>query len=106
MGGRAMTTEEYQRICERVARKAIRYAATKVADEEAEDDLEVQCERWITMFLNERLPDIDEDVLLEVTRNAGAFEKDTGRAAPNRKIAAQRAFQADVWAVLNQEGLS
>jgi hypothetical protein len=101
-----VTDAEYQRICERLARKAIRYAATKVTNEEAEDDLEVQCERWITMFLNEHLPDIDEDVLLEVTRNAGAFEKDTGHAAPNRKIAAQRAFQADVWAVLNQEGVS
>jgi hypothetical protein len=101
-----VTTAEYRRICERLARKAIRYAATKVADEEADDNLEAQCEHWIAMYLDEHLPDIDDDVLLEVTRNADAFEKDTGSAAPSRKIAAQHAFQADVWAVLNQENMS
>jgi len=58
------------------------------------------------MFLDTHLPDIDDDVLLEVTHNADAFEKATGHAAPSRKIAAQRAFQADVWAVLNQEDAS
>jgi len=97
-----VTSDEYQRICDRLACKAIHYAAAKVADEEPTDDLDAQCEHWIDVYLDEHLPDIDTDVLLSVTRRADAFEKSAGRLAPSRDVAAVHAFQADVWGAINR----
>lgn len=96
-----MTQEEYGRICDRLARKAIRYAAEKVADE-ALSDLDSQCEHWIDVYLDEHLPKIDTDALLDVTSHAGAFEKSAGRPPPSREIAAFHALQADVWDAINR----
>ena len=102
-----MTGEEYQRICARLARKAIRFATKMVADEEPSNggDGDVQREHWISVFLDEHLPDIDADALLEVTLNAGAFEKSARRQAPSRDVAAVHAFQADVRDAINREAL-
>lgn len=137
-----MTPDEYQRICGRLARKAIRYAKEMGDDEEvvdtdvacpkcarpvgepckfpvwesgdghdapagfvhnerAIDAIDAQREHWIDVFLDERLPDIDAEVLLEVTSHAKAFEESTGQPAPSTEIAAFHAFQADVWAAIN-----
>lgn len=97
-----MTSEEYQRICDRLARKAIRYAAEKVADEEPSDDLEAQCEHWIDVYLDEHLPNIDADALLEVTTRANTFQQITGYPPSSRELAAFHAFQADVWDAINR----
>jgi hypothetical protein len=83
-----------------MARKAIRYTAKKVIDEELNDDVETQCERWINAFLDEHLPDIDPDVLLAVTPNADIWLKLLVPAD-----AAVAAFQADVWAALVRPGV-
>ena len=99
-----MTGEEYQRICARLARKAIRFAKKMVADEEPRDG-DAKREHWISVFLDENLPDIDTDALLEVTLNTGAFEKSAGPTAPSRDVAAVHAFQADVWDAINREAL-
>jgi hypothetical protein len=138
-----VTTAEYQRICGRLARKALRFAK-EMGDDEEVNPTDVACpkcerpvgdpckfpvwapdngpdapdgfihneravaardhqrEHWIDVFLDERLPDIDADVLLEVTSRADAFEKSAGRSAPSRDIAASHAFQADIWAAINQ----
>jgi hypothetical protein len=99
-----VTREEYQRICERLARKAIRYGAQMLADEviESDDDLNARAEHWINVYLDECLPDIDADALLEVTTRADAFEKSAGHPAPSRAVAALHAFQADVWDAINR----
>jgi hypothetical protein len=96
-----VTADEYQCICGRLARKAIRYAVAMVAEEEPTGDLDAQREHWIDVYLDTRLPNIDADVLLGVTRNADAFEK-TGRSPGSREVAAFHAFQADVWDAINQ----
>lgn len=96
-----MTADEYQRICGRLARKALRYAAEMSADDDP-SYITNERDHWIEVFLDERLPDIDADVLLEVTPRADAFEKSTGCRAPSRDIAAFHALQADVWAAINQ----
>jgi len=104
-----VTPEEYQRVCDDLARKAIRYAAAMVAiDEELTDDLDGQCAHWIDVFLDEYLPYIDADVLFEVTRNKDVFEKNVSCCAmpncgtPSRDVAAFHAFQADVWDAINR----
>jgi hypothetical protein len=96
-----VTTDEYKRICERLARKALRYAEEMPEDD---DPRYVANERdhWIEVSLDESLPDIDADALLEVTPRADAFEKSTGRPAPSHEIAAVHAFQADIWDAINQ----
>lgn len=96
-----MTIDEYQRICGRLARKALRYAA-EMADNTDPSYVTNERDHWIEVFLDESLPDIDADVLLEVTPRANAFEKSTGRQAPSRDIAAFHAFHADVWDAINQ----
>ena len=82
-----MTSEEYQRGYGSLARKALRYAAEMTTDD---DPSYVTNERdhWIKVFLDERLPDIDADALLEVTPRVDAFEKSTSRPAPRRDIPA------------------
>lgn len=99
-----MTRDEYQRICDRLARKAIRYGAKMIADEviENDDELNARAEHWIEVFLDEHLPSIDPDVLLAVTIHADAFEKSAGRPALTREVAAIYAFQADVWDAINR----
>ena len=96
-----MTADEYARICGRLARKALRYAA-EMAEGEDPTNVTDEREHWIDVYLDEHLPDIDADALLEVTRHADAFEKSAGRPAPSRAVAARHAFQADVWAAINQ----
>lgn len=109
-----MTHEEYQRICERLARKATRYAlemifceglarqaAPQAIKAPSDDNVTDDREHWIDVFLDERLPDLDADALLDVTRHADAYEKAAGRPAPSREIAAYHAFQADVWDAIN-----
>ena len=125
--------DEYQRICDRIARKAIRYAkemakkqdlasysadcpkceayvgqlcvftttgqdapANFVHNERAVASVGKQTERWLAFYLDEHLPDIDADALLEATSRGKAFEKSTGRPAPSRAVAAFHALQADV----------
>ena len=97
-----MTREEYGRICDQLAREAIRYAAERAADEESTDDLDGQCEHWIDVFLDERLPDIDPEVLLAVTAHADAYEKSAGHPAPSREVAAVHAFQAGIWGAIHR----
>ena len=97
-----VTRDEYLRICDQLACKAIAYAAKMVADEEPSDDFDAQCEHWLDMFLDEHLPDINADALLDVTSHAKAFEESAGHPAPNRDIAARHAFQADVWDAINR----
>ena len=138
-----MTHDEYQQLCDRLARDAIRHAQEMAADE-AVINTDVTCpkceraagqpckfpvwgsgsghdapegfvhdaravaataaqrEHWIDVFLDEQLPDVDADVLLEVTKHAKAFEESTGRPAPSVEIAAFHAFQADVWDAINR----
>lgn len=98
-----MTREEYQRICDRLARKAIRFAK-ELAEEDSADNVTDEREHWIDVFLDERLPDIDADALLDVTSHAKAFEETTGCPAVLREVAARRAFQADVWDAINRMG--
>lgn len=99
-----MTREEYQLICDQLARKAIQYGAQKIGDEviESVEELNARASHWIDVFLDEYLPDIDTDVLLDVTSHTDAFEKSAGRAAPSRTVAAFHAFQADVWDAINR----
>jgi hypothetical protein len=139
---KTVTPDEYQRICGRLARKAIRYAKEMSDDEEVVDAdvacpkcarpvgepckflvwapdsghdappgfvhnerrvaaIDAQRKHWIDVFLDERLPDVDADVLLEATTRAKAFEESTGRPAPSPEITAFHAFQADVWAAID-----
>ena len=95
-----MTPDEYQRICERLARKAIRYAAQMVADAEPGDGA-AQREHWIHVFMDEHMPDIDPDVLLEVTPRADAWDMSGGHRYAGKEIRSIAAFQADVWAAIN-----
>ena len=98
---------DYQRICDRIARKAIRYAKTMAAEDETDLPLKQRREHWINVYLDESLPEFDADALLETTSHADAFEKSSGRPAPSRDIAARHAFQADVWAAISRvEGAS
>ena len=102
-----MTPDEYQRICDRIARKAIRYAKTMAAEDETDLPLKQRREHWINVYLDESLPEFDADALLETTSHADAFEKSSGRPTPSRDIAARHAFQADVWAAISRvEGAS
>ena len=96
-----VTSEEYRRICDRLARKAIAYAARRAEDENP-GNVTDECEHWIDVFLDEHLPKINADVLLDVTIRADAFEKSAGRPAPSREVAAFHAFQADVWDAINR----
>jgi hypothetical protein len=135
-----VTFDEYRRICDQLARKAIRFAAKMAGDEmvsskgvdcpkcrrragegcrftvtgqaapegfvhndRASAALDAQREHWIDVFLDEHLPDIDADTLLDVTSHADAFEKSAGRPAPDRATAAFHAYQADVWDAINRD---
>lgn len=98
-----MTNDEYQRICDRLARKAIRFATKMVADEESgpprdqrRADGDAQCEHWIHVFLDEHLPDIDADAPLEVTLRADAWRQVRWHRYVDRTVRAIAAFQADV----------
>ncbi len=73
-----------------------------VHNERAVAARDAEREHWIDVFMDVRLPDIDDDVLLEVTSHAKAYEESTGTPAPSREIAAVHAFQADVWEAINQ----
>ena len=133
-----MTPDEYQRICDRIARKAIRYAKEMAADEDlatgnvacpkcerpagepckfpvwSDHDaperhfhaarggaaLEKQREHWIDVYLDEHLPDIDADALLEVTPRADAWDKSGGHRYAGKEVRAIAAFQADVRAAI------
>lgn len=99
-----MTTDEYQRICDRLARKAIRYAQEMSADEEIVDGITPvsQREHWIDVFLDEHLPPIDPDVLLEVTSRPDAWVKAGGHPDASKEVRANEAFQADVHASIHQ----
>lgn len=134
-----MEPTEYQKICARLARKAIRHAEQSSADESV-TSTDVTCpkcsqpvgrdcrfvpsghavphgfvhdvravaataaqrEHWIDVFLDGHLPDVDPEVVLEMTKHARAFEESTGRPAPSAEIAATHAFQADIWEAINQ----
>lgn len=96
-----MSRDDYPRICERIARKAIQYAA-QMASEESLDNVTNEREHWIDVYLDERLPEFDDDFILDMTRNADAFEKSAGYPAPSRQIAARHALQADVWDSINK----
>lgn len=96
-----MTIEEYQRICDQLARKAVRFAAEKVANEEP-SDLDAQCEHWIGVFLDEQLPPVDPAGLSAVTSHVNAYQASTGHPAPSPGVAALHAFQADVWDAINR----
>jgi hypothetical protein len=95
-----VTSAEYQRICERLARKAIRFATKMVADEEPGDG-DAQRVHWIHVFVDEHMPDIDADALLEVTPRADAWDKSGGHRYAGKEVRAIAAFQADVWAAIN-----
>jgi len=121
-----VTTEEYQRICDRLARKAVRYAAVCpkctrppgagcvfttsgqeapegfVHNERAVTALDIQSEHWIYVFMDEHMPDIDPDVLLEVTSHADAWDKAGGHRYAGKEVRAIAAFQADVWDAINR----
>jgi len=97
-----MTPDEYSRICDRLARKAIRFAAEKIADEVPADDFDAQCEHWIDVYLDEHLPSVDADVLLAVTSNANAWMKKNGSFYATAEVRATHAFQADVWDAINR----
>ena len=134
-----MTDDEYQRICDRLARKAIRYAKGLAADapfnhksvgcpkceqsagkhcvfipsgDEAPDGfvhneravaaVDAWREHWIDVYLDERLPVIDADALLNVAICTDAFEKSSGHPAPSRDVAARHAFQTDVRSAINR----
>lgn len=96
-----MTPGEYQRICDRLARKANRFATKMVADEDPGDGA-AQREHWIEIFFSEHLPDIDSDALLEVTRRADTWDKAGGYAGAGKDIRARAAFEADVWDAINK----
>lgn len=100
-----MTAEEYQRICGRIARKATAYAE-QMASDDGSSHVTSEREHWIDVYLDEHLPDINADAVLEVTPRADAYAKSAGHSAPSRAIAAVHALQADVWAAINaQEAL-
>lgn len=96
-----MTDDSYKLLCERIARKAVRYAA-QMAEEDAPDNVTDEREHWIDVYLDERLPDLDTDFILDMTNHNDAVEQSTGRAAPSREIAARRALQADIWDAINR----
>ena len=85
-----MTPEEYQRICDRVATKAIRYAK-EMAEEDTPNNVTSERDHWIDVYLDEHLPDIDLDVVLTVTKNPDAPQKH-----------GYSPFQADVWDSINR----
>jgi hypothetical protein len=134
-----MLIEEYQRICARLARKAIRFAKELsvndmfpnkgtscpkckqppgedcsftnsghaapegfIHNERASAALEARHMRWIDVFLDEHLPDIDTDVLFEVACRANTIEKIASLPALSRGFVAVRVFQADVRAAINR----
>lgn len=101
LDGDHVTRQKYRRICQRLARKAIRFAKEH-AEQDVPDNVTSEHDHWIELFLDEHLPIIDPDVLLEVTFNADAFEKSAGRPAQEREVAAIYAFQADVWDAIDQ----
>lgn len=90
-----MTSDEYRQLCDRLARAAIRHAAA-MAEEDSPDHVVSERDHWIDVFLDEHLPDVDTNVLLEMTSNADAYAASTGFPAPSREVAASHAFQADV----------
>ena len=98
-----MTREEYQRICGRLARKALHFAAQMVADEGPRDDAAELREHWLDVFMDERLPDIDPDALLEVTPRADAWTRAGGYRYASKAVRAIAAFQADVWDAIHRE---
>lgn len=95
-----MTSAEYQRVCARLASKASQYAA-RMATDDCPGSITGERAHWIDVFLDEHLPDIEADVLLAVTGHADAFENAAGQPPPSREVAAQHAFQADVWAKIH-----
>lgn len=101
-----MTNDEFcraahQRICERLARKAICFAAKMVADEEPSDG-DAQREHWINVFMDEHLPDIDPDALLSMTSRPDAWAKAGGSGDASKTVRATAAFQADVWDAIDR----
>ena len=98
-----MTAEEYQRICGRIARKAVAYADQMADSTDDPGNVTGDREHWIDVYLDEHMPDIDGDAVLEITTRADAYEKITGRSAPSRAVAAVHALQADVWAAINTQ---
>jgi hypothetical protein len=96
-----VTRDEYRRICERIARKAIRYAE-EMAEEDEPDNVTSEREHWIDVYLDEHLPAVDADAVLGVTPHADAFEKAAGHPAASREAKAHHALQADVWDAINR----
>lgn len=97
-----MTSEEYRRICDRIARKAIRYAEEMADPKPDPDNVTDEKEHWINVYLDEHLPDMDADAVLEMTSHADAFEKAAGHPAASRDAKAHHALQADVWVAINR----
>jgi hypothetical protein len=97
-----VTADEYQRICDRIARKAVRYAKEMADPNPDPANVTNEREHWIDVYLDERMPDIDADAILDVTTHADAFEKAAGHRAPSRSVAAIHALQVDVWAAINR----
>jgi hypothetical protein len=98
-----MTPEEYQHACADLARKAIRFAAEKVADEELTDELDGQCERWINVFLDNHLPVIDAafafraDVWNAINRMEAVEEETIARGMLSRYKTPQIAMEMAHW---------
>jgi len=97
-----MTPEEYGRICDQLARKAIRYAADMTEKDADPRNVTSESEHWVDVFLDEHLPDVDPNVLLSVTSHADAYEKSAGQPTPSAEVAAFHAFQADVWDAISR----
>jgi hypothetical protein len=96
-----VTPGEYQRICDRLARKAIRFA-NEMAEVKDPDNVTDEHEHWIDVFFSEHLPDIDADALLEVTSRADAWDKAGGYKGAVKDVRARAAFEADVWDSINK----
>jgi len=103
-----VTPEEYRRICDRIVRKALRYAKEVADPNPKPDNVTSAKEHWIDVYLDvagmshEHLPDMDADAVLEMTSHADAFEKAAGHPAASREAKAHHALQADVWDAVNR----
>ena len=96
-----MTPDEYQRICDRLARKAIRFAK-EMTETKDPSNVTDEHEHWIDVFFSEHLPDIDADALLEATPRADAWDKVGGYKGAVKAVRARAAFEADVWDSINK----
>ena len=80
--------------------------ANFVHNDRAVASVSQQHAQWLAVYVDQQLPDIDADAILEVTSHKGAFEKHTGQPPPSRAVAALHALQADVRdAIRRQEGI-